>query len=286
MSRPKDATEGEESPQQRAIGSGLLRQRRRRPQVYAALGLVVVLSSLLVALSLFQLTAPGPAHRALRRAVASLTEIDSLLAVRGPALREHAEASPNGAVSLPDYPLDVSLSPEEARRSTEQVRDLLLDRSAEQAYLEGSAAFRAEGESGGSSGLSLKGFVRLSLGLLTASRHDALRVATVVLAILCGVLSCALVLLTPGYRRLTALGSTVAASSLFFLLLTVAVRLALALAGAASDDYIAGQLLDLAKDAAWLPLRNGLAFGGLGVALVILGVVGSGLSTDAKRVNG
>src|SRR4030042_220761 len=118
MSRTKDAIEGEESPQQRATGSGLLRWRRRRPQVYAALGLVPALSALLVALSLFPLTAPGPAPRALRRAVASLTEIDSLLAVRGPGLREQAEASPDGAVSLTDYPLDVPLSPEEARLST------------------------------------------------------------------------------------------------------------------------------------------------------------------------
>ena len=282
MSRTKDAIEGQGSPQRRAVGSGLLRRRRRQPQVYAALGLILALSGLLVALSFFQLTAPGPAHRALRRAVASLTEIDSLLAVRGPALQEQAEASPDGPVSLPDYPLDVPLSPEEARQSTAQVRDLLLDRSAEQAYQEGSAAFREEGEPGGSSGLSPKGFVHLSLGLLTASRHDALRVATVVLAILCGALSGALVLLTPGYRRLTALGSAVAASSLLFLLLTVAGRLVLALAGAASDDYIAGQWLGLAKDAARLPLRNGLAFGGLGVALVVLGVVGSGLSTDGR----
>jgi hypothetical protein len=185
-------------------------------------------------------------------------------------------------VSLPDYPLEVTLSPEEALRATAEVRDLILDRSAEQAYQEGAGAFREEGESGGDSGLSTPGAVRAGLGLLTASRHDALRVATVVLAVLCAALSGALVLLTPGYRRLSALGSAVAASSLLFLLLTVAGRLVLALADSVSDDYIAGQLLDLAKDAAWLPLRNGLALGGLGVALVVLGVVGSGLSTDGR----
>jgi len=237
----------------------------------------MALLALLVALNLLQLTAPGPAHRALRRAVASLTEIDSLLAVHGAALRQQADVSPDEPLALADYPLDVPLSPEEAQRPAAEVRDLLLDRSAERVYQEGSAAFREEGQSGDASRLSVQRAVRTGLGFLTAGNHDALRWATLALALVCGVLSGVLVLVTRGYGGLGALGGAVAVASLLFLLLAVAVRLVLSLAGWGTDDYITVQLLDLAKEAAWLPIRNGIAFSGLGLALLALGVVGSRL---------
>jgi hypothetical protein len=210
--------------------------------------------------------------------VASLTEIDSLLAVHGPALRQQADASLGEPLSLPDYPLDVSLSAEEARGPGTEVRDVLLDRSAEQVYHEGPSAFREEGQSGTSPRLSVQRAVRTGLGFLTAGNHDALRWATLALAVVCGVLSGALVLLTRGYGRLITLGSAVAAASLLFLLLAAAVRLVLGLAGWRTDDYITVQLLDLAKGEAWLPIRNGFAFSGLGLALLALGVLGSRLS--------
>jgi len=259
---------------QDAAAGGLFGWRRHAPQAATALGLAMALLALLVALNLLQLTAPGPAHRALRRAVASLTEIDSLLAVHGAALRQQADVSPDEPVALADYPLDVPLSPGEAQRPAVEVRNLLLDRSAEQVYQEGSAAFREEGQSGDAPRLSVQRAVRTGLGFLTAGNHDALRWTTLALALVCGVLSGALLLVTRGYGRLGALGGAVAAASLFFLLLAVAVRLVLSLAGWGTDDYITVQLLDLAKEAAWLPIRNGIAFSGLGLALLALGVVG------------
>jgi hypothetical protein len=158
------------------------------------------------------------------------------------------------------------------------VRNLLLDRSAERVYQEGSAAFREEGQSGDTSRLSAQGAVDMGLGFLTAGKHDALRWTTLALGILCGALSGALLFIARGYGRLITLGGTVAAGSLLFLLLTAVVRLALGLAGWGTDDYITVQLLDLAKGAAWLPMRNGLAFSGLGLALLALGLLGSRLS--------
>jgi hypothetical protein len=240
------------------------------------------LIALLAALSLLQLTAPGTAHRALRRSVASLTEIDSLLAAHELTLRELADASPAEPLSLPDYPLEVVLSAEEARRPPAEVRDLLLDRSAELVYEDGPSAFREEGQAEGVSRLSVEGAVRTGLDFLTASSHDALRLTTLALAVLCGALSGALVLLVRGYRGLTALGATVAAASLLFLLLAAVVRLALGLASVAADDYITTQLLDLTEDAAWLSLRDGLALTGLGLALLALGLAGSRLSRAAS----
>ena len=257
---------------------GLFGPGRRVPQAATAIGLAMALLALLFALNLFQLTAPGPAHRVLQRAVASLTELDSLLVVHGPGLQRQADAGPDGSVSMPDYPLGVSLSPQEARRSPAEVRDLLLERSAERVYQEGAAAFREEGESGDAPLLSLRRAVRGGLGFLTADNHGALRLTTLALAVLCGAFSAVLILLTRGYSRLTALGAAVAAASLAFLLLAAASRLALGLAGLATDDYVTVQLLDLAKELAWLPARNGVALGGLGLALLALGLVGERLS--------
>jgi len=282
MRPTEEALRPEEGLSERIGGSGIPGRPRRAPQTWTAAALAAALLALLAALSLLQLTAAGPAHRALRRSVASLTEIDSLLATHGPALREQADASPDEPLSLPDYPLEVSLSPEEVRRAPAEVRDLLLDRSAELVYEEGASAFREEGQSGGTSRLSVEGAVRTGLGFLTASRHDALRLTTLTLAVLCGALSGALVLLVRGYRGLTALGSTVAVASLLFLLLAVVARVALGLAGVATDDYITTQLLDLTEDAAWLPLRDGIALSGLGMALLALGLVGSRLSRAAS----
>ncbi len=273
-----DVAGPEESLDQPATTAGLFGWRGHIPEMATALGLAMALLALLFALNLLQLTAPGPAHRVLRRAVASLTEIDSLLVAHGPGLQRQADAGPDGSVSMPDYPLGVSLSPQEARRPPAEVRDLLLDRSAEQVYQEGAAAFREEGQSGGAPLLSLRRAVRAGLGFLTAGNHDALRLTTLVLAVLCGALSGALVLLTRGYGRLIALGAAVASASLAFLLLAAAVRLALGLAGLATDDYITVELLDLAKETAWLPARNGVAMGGLGLALVALGLAGERLS--------
>jgi hypothetical protein len=263
--------------------SGLFGWRRYTPSAAAALGLAIALLALLFALSLFQLTASGPAHRVLRRAVASLTEIDSLLAVHGPALRQQADASPEEPLSLPDYPLDVPLSPQEVRQPPAEMRDVILDRSAERVYQEGSTAFLAEGKAGSAPRLSVQRAVRTGLGLLTAGDHDALRLTTLVLAVLCGGLSGALVLLTRGYGRLIVLGGAVAGASLLFLLLAAAVRLALSLASRLADDYITVQLLDLAEDVAWLPVRNGLALSGLGLALLALGLVGARLSRSEVR---
>jgi len=277
MSSERDASAAGGGSSQAVATGGLFGWRRQSPPVAAAIGLAMALLALLVALNLLQLTAPGPAHRALRRGIASLTEIDSLLTAHGPALREQANASPDEPLSLPDYPLDVTLSPREAQQQPTEVRDLLLDRSAEKVYQEGTAAFRQGGQAGDSSRLSVQGAVRTGLGFLTAGNHDALRWTTLALSILCGALSGALLFSARGYRLVT-LGGVVATASLLFVLLTAAVRLALGLAGWATDDYITVQLLGLAKAEAWLPFRNGLAFGGLGLALLALGLLGSRLS--------
>jgi hypothetical protein len=71
-----------------------------------------------------------------------------------------------------------------------------------------------------------------------------------------------------------------------FLVLAVTARFVLRLASEGEGDYVVIQLLDLGKDMAWLPIRNGIAFSGLGLAFLILGASvawWSDLQVSARR---
>jgi hypothetical protein len=80
------------------------------------------------------------------------------------------------------------------------------------------------------------------------------------------------VLLTRGYGRLAALGAAVSFGALPFLVLAVTARFVLRLAAEDEGDYMVGRLLGLGQDMAWLPIRNGVALSGLGLAFLLLGV--------------
>ena len=81
----------------------------------------------------------------------------------------------------------------------------------------------------------------------------------------------------PDHARLTLVGAAVSAAAVPLLAMTVGARLALRLAAHATDDYISSELLRLGQEVAWLPIRNGTAFAGLGLALLVLGITGSWL---------
>ncbi|HKZ50836.1 MAG TPA: hypothetical protein VJ256_03615, partial [Dehalococcoidia bacterium] len=58
------------------------------------------------------------------------------------------------------------------------------------------------------------------------------------------------------------------------LAMAVGARLALGLAASGTDDYISSELLRLGQEVAWLPIRNGTAFAGLGLAFLLLELLG------------
>jgi len=107
--------------------------------------LAVGVFALLVALTLAQLAESDTSHKVLRRAVASLTEVDQFLADNEQGLRAEAAQEPEEGVTLPDYPLQVTLTPAEAALPVGELRDVVLDRSATKVYEDGMSAFEAEG---------------------------------------------------------------------------------------------------------------------------------------------
>lgn len=277
MEQPAAPTTGQEPTGPRftvTIGRGFWRNVFKW-----ATGILLALSlvALLVALGLTQLTAEGPSKRTLRRSVASLTEIDSLLDRGYEELRREAQEDGEAALRLKDSPVQVSLSAEEVLDlSRSELRGLILDRSAERLYDEGMSAFREEGTDLSEEGIgffSTQGAVRNSLGFLRDNVHDALRVAVASLAGVCLVLAVALALLARGFGRLASVGAAVSAAAIPFLVGAVAVRFALRLASEEGDEYLVRELLRIGEEIAWIPIRDSIAFTAMGVSFLVAGIV-------------
>jgi hypothetical protein len=246
----------------------------------AGILLVSTLGFLLLSVDATQLTASGTAHKALRRTVASLTEIDALIEDRGQMVTTSPSGDGSAASVLVGFPIDVPLSEREAQSlSTSELRDVVLDRSADRLYAEGFSAFH-EGTQGSADVkmLSPPGAVRYTAGLLTEDNHESMRIVLALIAGLAALLTLALVLLSRGYGRLTSVGVAIVIASLPLLLLSVAVRFVLRLASEEESDYLTAQLYALGRDVAWLPIRNAIAFTCLGVIFLTMGIAFSLLS--------
>jgi len=242
----------------------------------AGVALVFTLGFLLLFLNAAQLTGRDVAHKGLTRALASITEVDALLAEGRADLKAKAEESPDSEVRLADYPIDVPLTSQQAQQlSTPELRELLLSRSADKVYAEGVSAFREEGRGPSTHDIAIlspPGAVRYTVGLLTEDTHDAMWMTTVVLTGIAAFLALLLALLSRGYGRLTSLGMATLIASLPFLLFFVTVRFILRLASESEGDYLTAQLYALGKDVAWLPIRTGIAFAVLGLVFLVMGV--------------
>jgi len=246
----------------------------------AGILLVFVLGLLLVSLTAMQLTAEGTAHKVLRRTIASLTEIDGYLAGAQQEFVSNGGAGETDAEpSLTGYPVDIPLSAAEASLPEAELRDLVLDRSADEVYAEGFSAFKQIGlESTDIEILSPPGAVRYSAGMLTADNHQIMRVTTFVLAGAALVLALLLVALSRGYGRLTGLGVAVLVASLPFLVVAMGARFVLRLVSEEENDYLTAQLFALGRDVTWLPIRHGIVFAAMGAVFLVMGVTFSLLS--------
>jgi hypothetical protein len=247
-----------------------------------AVGLLLVsaLGTLLLAVDAAQLTAPGTAHRVLRRTVATLTEIDTLIENRGQTVTTSAGSAGSVSSVLAGFPIDIPLSEQEAQDlSTPELRDVILDRSADRLYADGFSAFHEGGQ--GSADvqiLSPPGAVRYTAGLLTEDNHELMRIILAIVAGIAAVLTLVLVLLSRGYGRLTSIGAAIIVAALPLLLLSVAVRFILRMASEEESDYLTAQLYALGRDVAWLPIRNAIAFTCLGLIFLTMGIAFSLLS--------
>lgn len=235
-----------------------------------SLSLLALFSSLL----LFQLTAEGSAKRTLRRSVATLTEIDPLIDRNFDDLRRRAEnTGPDETVRLRGFPIDVPLAPSEvAAMSTMQLRDTLLDRSADVMYSRGAAPLRSTAAKDGDIGrFSIAGLTKHGLGFLRKRNHDILAVTTIVLAALCAVLALVLASMCRGYGRLTGVGMVVVAAAIPVVIGGIGARFYMRVATESDNEFVQREFLEIGQGLAWIPIRDGAAFTILGLLFLTVG---------------
>ena len=234
--------------------------------------LVLVLVTLLCSLSLSTITAEGPAKRSLRHSVAMLAEVDSYLDTHFAPLQEEARATQQEALTLPDFPLRLTFSPEEILASERTVfRALLLERAAAQLYEDGTSALRDEREASGSF-FSAQGVVRQVIDLMREDLHNVFRVTTITLAIFAALLALALALETRGYGRLAGLGASLSSAAIPFLISALALRLVIRQSADSQEELFTREFLRLVQELLWAPTRIGVIFSLGGLLFLAAGI--------------
>ena len=231
--------------------------------------LAVNLALLLCVLSFAHVTAEGPAKRSLGQSVAILTEVDAFLDLRLEALRQEAEQTQQADIALADFPVPVSFTPAEIRDTgREEFRALLLARSAEQIYENGTSIFR-EDRGGSARLISPAGALQRGMDFLRSGPHTVLTVLTWALAAMAAFLTLRLAQACRGYGRLVGLGASISLAALPFILLAMAVRFAFQAVD--GDEYLAPAFAQLGEELTWAPIRNGIIFGVGGLLLLAIG---------------
>jgi len=231
--------------------------------------------ALLVALPLFQVTSKGPAKQTLRRAVAALTEIDPLIDRDYADLQQRAGALPSGQTTqMRDFPIDVPLTRDEALGSSKQtLRDLLLDRSADIMYREGTEPLRATtGDRQHVGFFTIGGITDHGLGFLRSRNHDILAGVTFSLAALAAVLGVTLAALCRGFGRLAGVGGVVLLGAIPLAVAGIGARFYMRIVSTGDTEYIQKQFLEIGQAIAWIAIRDGLAFTVLGGVFLVTGV--------------
>lgn len=231
----------------------------------------LVTAVFLAVLSGAQLTAEGVGKRLLSRAIVVLTDLDAALPDIERSLRA-SQTDGSGPVLVPDFPISVEVTPEQARTlQGEALRILLVEEGSKRAYEDGLDVLASDPEARRELGqISAARAIDRGLGIITAETHRWL----VVLAVVSGLVALALCLLlltslASWAGRLAALGGVLLGSSLPLLAATVAIRFGLSSAQDTDDPFVQG-MLQIGVDAMAIPLRNYLALSALGAILLLL----------------
>lgn len=241
-----------------------------------ALAFFVALCALFASLQLFQVTSEGPSRQSLRRAIATVTEIDVLVERNYDEIQQRAAtARENEELTLRDFPVHVPLTRADVQgASPEQLRELLLTRASIVMYEEGSDALLDSTEgSGGAGRFSAAGAVDTFLGFLTDSTHDRLALLTFALIPVCVGLAIALAASCRGYGRMMAVGAVMTLASAVLLASGALAWLTLQVAGGSDAEYVQREFLDIGAALAWIAVRNGMALLALAVVIFLAGTV-------------
>jgi hypothetical protein len=203
-----------------------------------------------------QATSDEAAQPALERAIASLTEIDALMAIHDDDL-----ATTDGDIELPGFPVDVRADAAAVQTSNGAIdpvrlRAELLQAAAAQARSEGIAAFHdPEGTPIDTTATSSAGLMRRLVDELRVSRHDRWAGLTAPLLVVVAMLVLVLVWLGRGATRLVHFGVAALAAGVIVVAVAMALRLGLAFVG--GDDPVGDEARAIIDDLVGAHLRNG-----------------------------
>lgn len=249
-------------------------ERRNITKWMLGFGAFFALTLALLALQLFQATSEGTAHTSLLRVTAALTEIDLLLDHHYGELRTQAEnAAPGDTLTLEDYPITIVLTPDDVLNSSrDDLRVIILDRSGDRLYQDGTGVLRelSEGTSGAGR-FSAAGVAKTALDFQTEPNHQRIGAVMFVLFIIALILCGATALACRGWGRLGVLGVLLFAASGSVLI--VGVLFNLYAEATSADDAVREAFLRNTTDLTMIAIRNGIAgvIAGLGLCLIAVG---------------
>ena len=246
--------------------------------------LAIVFAAALGALTLYLLSAKEPARESHRRVVNALAEGDAVIVRDYESWTATAEASdPGTEIALPNWPVQLTVTREELLESTpESLRVLLLDRSADLLYEEGTAALRDPDAADDPGRFTASGIVDAFIDLLREDVHTASLITMVVLLVLSLAVALWLGALTRGYGRLMAVAIAVGVGALAVLAGGAALSAYMRVSLDDNAEYLREELLHIGEDLAMVPLLIGAAFAAAGAVLLIVGVLAARWS-DSRR---
>ncbi|HXG41853.1 MAG TPA: hypothetical protein VNL95_03915 [Dehalococcoidia bacterium] len=225
-----------------------------------------------LALNGYQLTQEGTARRLLERSLAALTDLDAALPALQDALREQAQQEQGEAIVVPDFPLPVSVSREEAVSLEGQaLRQRLLTDGSRVLYRQGTSALLSDPEARRRlESTSMPWALEKGLDLITQDTHRRLLIAMVALGIVAGLLLLPPLVMVPNlWGKLALLGGVLLVASLPSLAAALGARFFLRAAQGDADPFV-HQLLQVGVDAMTIPVRNYLALSALGSGLLLV----------------
>ena len=242
----------------------------------AALALLVFL--LVGAVSVGQTTEQTNARHLIEEGVASLTDIDQVMAEHRAELKQLAAAGKEPAYAIPGYPIDVRLTSDEIQNATDaRFRQIVLERSSSLIYTNGLSAFDLNGKQS-LSFFSSQGILESLIDWLSEDTHSMATTAAVVLVLLVTLIAIVTVLRNRGFGRVRALGIALLVSGIAGYGLSVGG--ALILGRVWGGDPFSDDLHALITAITDVPRRNYLATAGLGGFLLLLGMVCGAISSQ------
>ena len=234
---------------------------------------VFIISLIILTWSALRATERGEAEPLIARALVSLTEIDALLDSGHASLLSEAKNRPRELLTLPHYPLPVSLGAEEiAVLSREEFRARLLSVSATLVYADGTGAFRRESSMTGDGLFSARSVIRWTVGALTENTHEILWLALAIMLMMVAPTLIIVVAASEDRNRLRNLGLIFLIGGVWMVITSLSARFALQATANGAGDPLNKALLDIGADTLPIVLRNAVIVMLLGLSLLALSV--------------